>query len=292
MRWRNSNARSRLMSTPDEIRRWSDELAREPSSLVFLQLAEAMRRQGQLEIAQKIALRGLERHAYNADAHDLVARIAVDRRDYDRAVDEWESVLGLEPDHVGARKGLGYISYLEGRFQDAEYHLGHAAALVEDDTVISALRTVRRTSGGTTYSADDDVGDAESAPASQDPQRLFADVLADEGQTAVLLDPAGFVLGGLYIDPDGNDVSQELGAHLSGISDEARRAMRHLDIGEWRSIVFETHAAVVGMASTSDAGLLVVAASRATPIGRLRWLLDRCLGLADRWLSRDAGALS
>jgi len=30
----------------DEIRRWSDELAHEPNSLVFLQLAEALRAQG------------------------------------------------------------------------------------------------------------------------------------------------------------------------------------------------------------------------------------------------------
>ena len=53
----------------DDIRRWSDELARDPSSLVFLQLGEALRRQGQLEVALKIALRGLERHPRNVDAH-------------------------------------------------------------------------------------------------------------------------------------------------------------------------------------------------------------------------------
>jgi len=34
------------MSTTDEIRQWSEELARDPASLVFLQLAEALRRQG------------------------------------------------------------------------------------------------------------------------------------------------------------------------------------------------------------------------------------------------------
>src|ERR1051325_6771370 len=117
------------MSTPDEIRRWSDELAQEPSSLVFVPLGEALRQQGQLDIALKVALRGLERHSYSADAHDLVARIAVDRRDYLRAAAEWQTVLGIDPDHVGARKGLGYLSYLDGRFEEAEIHLGHAAAV-------------------------------------------------------------------------------------------------------------------------------------------------------------------
>ena len=39
----------------DEIRRLSDELAREPASLVFLPLGEALRRQGQTDFALKVA---------------------------------------------------------------------------------------------------------------------------------------------------------------------------------------------------------------------------------------------
>jgi hypothetical protein len=52
------------MSTTDEIRQWSDELARDPASLVFLQLGEALRRQGQADVALKVAMRGMERHPY------------------------------------------------------------------------------------------------------------------------------------------------------------------------------------------------------------------------------------
>src|SRR4029079_5227634 len=76
-RWPNCNARSRRRSMADEIRRWSEELAREPNSLGFLQLAEALRAQGQLAVALKIAQRGLDRHPGNADARALVDRIAV-----------------------------------------------------------------------------------------------------------------------------------------------------------------------------------------------------------------------
>jgi tetratricopeptide (TPR) repeat protein len=267
------------MSTPEEIRRWSAELAREPSSLVFLQLGEAMRQQGQLEIALKIALRGLERHSYTAEAHDLVARIAVDRRDLERAREEWETVLGIEPGHVGARKGLGYLSYVRGNFDEAEYHLGHAAA-GGDDGVLTALATVRRTSDSPFAVEEVDV-ESESM---SDPQRLFADLLVDEGQTAMLLDSAGLVLGGLYVDGDGNDVSQETGAHLTAVSEEVKRATRHLEIGQWCSVVFETHAAVIAMAPGVDDSLLVVAASKATPLGRLRWLVDQCVIRASRYL--------
>jgi tetratricopeptide (TPR) repeat protein len=265
----------------DDIRRWSDELAREPASLVFLQLGEALRRQGQLEIALKIALRGLERHPRHAEAHDLVARIAVDRRDFDRAFDEWETVLRIAPNHIGAMKGLGYVCFQQGRFDDAERYLAGAAAGGGGAAVNAALETVRRSSTGATTSAFD------ALPAVEPPW-LFADLLLDEGQTALLLDVNGYVLAGIYQDDRGNDLAQEIGAQLSGISDEVLRATRRLDIGEWKSIVFETQVAVVAMAPGADDSLVVVAASRATPLGLLRRLVDRCAARAALWLAREA----
>src|SRR5919106_3479280 len=99
----------------DEIRRLSEELARDPASPVYLQLGEALRRGGQLDLALKVALRGLERHPHDADAHDLLARIAVDRGELERALDEWDMALRLAPEHVGARKGLGFICFQQGR---------------------------------------------------------------------------------------------------------------------------------------------------------------------------------
>jgi tetratricopeptide (TPR) repeat protein len=261
----------------DDIRRWSDELARDPSSLVFLQLGETLRRQGQLDIALKLALRGLERHPRHIQAHDLVARIAVDQGDFARALDEWETVLRLAPDHVGAMKGLGYLCFQQGRLDDAEQYLSQAVAGGAGADVSSALAMVRRSSGSTSvWSAD-----ASSPP---DPQRIFADLLLDDGQTALLLDGNGYVLGGLYLDSTGDDVSQDIGAQLSGISDEVERSMRHLDIGRWRSIIFETQVAVVAMAPAADDTLVVVAASRSTPLGLLRRLLDRCAERAAGWL--------
>ena len=111
----------------------------------------------------------------------------------------------------------------------------------------------------------------------------------DDGQTALLLDANGYVLGGVYVDADGDDVSQDIGAQLSGISEEVLRAMRHLVIGAWRSITFETQAAVVAMSPAADDALVVVAASRATPLGLLRRLLDRCAERAARWLGAAGG---
>jgi len=265
------------MSTTDEIRQWSEELARDPASLVFLQLGEALRRQGQTDVALKIAMRGMERHPSNADAHDLMARIAVDRREFDRAISEWETVLRVKPEHLGALKGLGYVSFQQGRLDDAQRYLSGAAAQGAGNDVTAALDTVRRSSVET-------VAAVPEPTTATDSQMLFADLLVEEQQTALLLDTNGYVLGGLYLDPDGKDLAQEIGAQLSGISDEVVRAMRHLDVGEWRSIVFETEAAVVAMAPAPQASLLVVAGSRATQLGLLRRLLERCAGRAASWL--------
>jgi tetratricopeptide (TPR) repeat protein len=267
----------------DDIRRWSEELARDPSSLVFLQLGEALRRQGQLEVALKIALRGLDRHQRNVAAHDLVARIAVDRRDFARAFVEWELVLKIQPDHVGAMKGLGYLCFHQGRLEEAEQYLNKAAAGGAASDVRNALNMVRRTSGGVSLST---VESAAPPPSpANDPQYLFVDQLLDEGQTALLLDASGYVLAGVYLDVDGKNVSADIGAQLSGISDEVRRSTRHLDIGDWTAITFETHAAVVAMAPVAPDNLIVIAASRATPLGLLRRLLDRCSAFAAEWLA-------
>jgi len=265
------------MSTTDEIRQWSEELARDPASLVFLQLGEALRRQGQTDVALKIAMRGMERHPSNADAHDLMARIAVDRREFDRAIVEWEAVLRVAPEHLGAMKGLGYVAFQQRRLQEAERYLSSAAAQGAGEDVSAALDTVRRSSVEVVSATVD-----SSMPT--DAQWLFADLLVEDQQTALLLDTNGYVLGGIYLDPDGHDLAHEIGAQLSGISDEVVRAMRHLDIGDWRSIMFETEAAVVAMAPAPQGSLLVVAASRATPLGLMRRLLELCSVRAASWL--------
>lgn len=273
----------------DQIRHWSDELARDPNSLVFLELGETLRRQRQLDVAHKIALRGVERHPRNADAHDLIARIAVDRGDLRTARERWAIVLQLVPGHAGALKGMGYVSYQEGRFGDAERYLSHVASN-GDERVTNALETVRRSSMSLPAVPEPEAAPTGPPGAADDPMRLFADLLVDDGQTAILLDAAGYVLGGVYLDASGADVAGDVGAQLSGITDEARRAMRRLDIGDWKTLTFETQVAVVAMAPSLDASLVVVAASRATPLGLVRRLLARCTDRATEWLERGVGA--
>jgi tetratricopeptide (TPR) repeat protein len=282
----------------DDVRRWSDELARDPASLVFLPLGETLRRQGQLDLALKIALRGLERHSHNVDAHDLLARIEVDRGELQRAFDEWDMVLRLAPNHLGALKGLAFVRFQQGNAAEAEQYLQRAAEQGDDAEVAAALANIRRgglTRDGVARGAKDGAArpapsDSSYAPraAPNDPRTLFAEILGEHEQTALLLDDQGLVLAGVYLGDDGSDVGAEVGAELSGVTDAARRATKHLAIGDWRSIVLETEVAVVTMAPSIGDGLLVVAASKATPLGLVRRALDRCLERARQWLGAEA----
>lgn len=269
----------------DEVRLWSEELARDPSSLVFLPLSDTLRRQGQLDLARKIALRGLERHPHHPDAHDQLARIEVDRGELQSAFDEWDMVLRLVPGHVGAIKGMAFVRFQQGRMDEAEQLLMQAQGNLEDSDISAAIDTVRRSSGVT-------LAQVVAGELPADPHLLFADMLADD-QTAIMLDSEGLVLAGAYYSAAGVDVAQEVGASLSGVHEEALRAARYLEIGAWRSILFETEAATMSLAPAPNhgpaaGGLVMVAASPATPLGQLRRVLDRCLSRASAWLDQNA----
>lgn len=271
----------------DHVRLWSDELARDPASLVFLPLAETLRRRGQVELARKVATRGVERHPENPDAHDQLARILTDAGDLAAAYEAWRVVLRLVPAHVGAMKGMAFVRFQQGELAEAERLLIEAHRHEQEpDEITDAIRNVRQ-SGPRRL-----VGEP-AAELPGDPRHLFAGVLEEE-HAAILLDTEGLVLAGAY-SVGGRDVTEDVGATLSGVSGEANRATRHLNIGAWRSITFEAQRAVVsltpvGVNDTGPSGLLLLAAPPTTPLGLLHRVLDRCLARAREWLGPGGSA--
>jgi len=128
----------------EDIRVLTAQLAADPSSLVFLPLAEALRRRGQLDAAEKVALAGLTRYPELADAHDLLARILGDRGDLERAFDEWDIALRHDARHAGAHKGIGFLYYVAGDLPKALQHLESALqADPEAEGVAAAAARVR-----------------------------------------------------------------------------------------------------------------------------------------------------
>jgi tetratricopeptide (TPR) repeat protein len=309
--------------------------------MVFVPLGDALRRRGQLEPALKVATRGLERHPYDADAHDLLARIHADRGELENAMDEWSAALRVAPHHAGALKGMGFACFQSGRSAEAERYLVAAVAADPGDPTIDAalsrLRVPQDEANGPGRPEDASMNGAGEAVAAlaqlplaqlplaqpplaqpplaqpglapaQDPELafatasaagappdardVFADLLGDGEQTALLLDPHGYVLAGAYVVADGRDVAQEVGGALSGVSEEAHRAMRHLGLGEWSSIVFEAEVAAIAMAPVAQDGeiaIALVAAARTVPLGLVRRLLRRVSERGGAWLAGSAG---
>ncbi|HEX8717936.1 MAG TPA: tetratricopeptide repeat protein [Gemmatimonadaceae bacterium] len=277
----------------DEIRRLSEELAREPSSLVFVQLGEALRRSRQPDLALQVARRGLERHPHHPAAHDLLARVHVDRGELQDALDEWSVVLAVAPEHAGARRGMGYVLFKQGRLEEAEQQLAAAArADGADAGAGTALRMVRRmlryTSSAPAQASPAGASMADAQQRVQEEARcLFAEALGDADQTALLLDGHGLVLAGAYVTSDGTDVAQEIGAALAGTREEITRVTQHLHLGAWTTLVAETRVATIAMAPVMTDSLVLAAAARSVPLGLVRRLLDRCARRATTWLTED-----
>src|SRR5438046_508514 len=128
----------------DEVKTLSSQLAQDPDSLVFVRLGEMLRQKGQFDAAHRVALTGLERHPHLADAHDLYARILADKRDYERAFDEWDMARRIAPGHMGALKGLAFLYFKVGDVAQAVAHLEEAERVAPDDfTIQQALAMVR-----------------------------------------------------------------------------------------------------------------------------------------------------
>jgi len=111
----------------------------------------------------------------------------------------------------------------------------------------------------------------------------FADVIGEGDLTVLLLDGAGGVTAGIYLDSLGRDVSREIGAALGAIGSEANQAMRHLPLGSWRSISCECEDANLAIAPSDDDDVIVVAAAPGIPIGFVRRVLDHAAERVLTW---------
>lgn len=276
----------------DRLQAWKDELARDASSVVFVPLVDALRRMGRLDEARRYALRGLERHPHLPGAHDALARVMSDLGDDGQARDEWEFALRLDPAHQASLRGLGFLAYKRRDLAAAEQHLARALhAHPADDGLATALRRVRSELRGAEPPAATTVAGNGTPPlrlvrksAADEARQLFAPLLGDGDRTALLLDHDGLVLAGSYVDGNGRDVAEEIGAHLSGLAEEATRALEQLGLGHWQSMLVEAQHATVGLAPGLEGAVVLVAAARDTQVGLVRRLLTQACRRAATWM--------
>lgn len=288
----------------DDIRGLTAQLAADPASLVFLPLAEALRRRGQLDAARKVAVGGLHRYPDLADAHDLLARILGDQRDFERAFDEWDIALRLDPDHAGAHKGIGFLYFVAGDAASARTHLERAAAALPGDDGVRAALERLGPAAPAAPSAPEVTPPAEppaavparepplaaairhaapGTPPASGPQQP-APPFDAEGADLVLVDGHGQRLAGRLRAPGGAEVADPVAAELAGVSREAERAARLLGLGAWKGLAAEVEGGHVVIVPAAPDAVLLLVRERDIPLGRLGVVAGRVAGAARRWL--------
>ena len=258
------------------IKALTSELAQNPESMAFLELAETLRVRGQLHGAAKVLVAGLARHPNSADAHDLYARVLVDMGHLRHGFEEWTAAIESDPRHVGARKGLGFLCFRWGDLDGALEHLELAlAADPLDASVVQALRMVR-----------DAAENANVAPVENAVPGVF-DGLEGAPHGPLLVDSRGRVLGGGMCDAAGQDVSEDVAAFVSGGAQEAERTARILELGAWQWMAIEGPGGNLHLSRPTQKSLLVVARDRSVPVGRLTMLAAKASEVAREWLEEQ-----
>jgi tetratricopeptide (TPR) repeat protein len=282
----------------DDIRALTARMAEEPGSLAFLELAEALRRRGQLEAAFKVARGGLSRYPGLADAHDLMARVLSDQGDLAGAFDAWSSALQLDPMRTSALKGIAFLYFRAGDTPAALDHLQRAMDVDPDDPTIrqalgrigagSAPSSAQRATAGPSSREPVVRADATSAPTPALPSvggtpGLFDGV--DGGERGLLLiDANGLRLGGELTSAGGEEAGDRVAAQLAGVSREAARATRLLGLGSWHAIAIECPDRHLVLAQSTADTVLLASRDPATPIGRVGLLAERAARAARTWL--------
>ena len=251
------------MPAADEIRRWSNELATDPQSLAFADLAEAFRQQGDLETAERLATRGLERHPTNGPALNVLARIAEARGDLNAAAAFWERSRLYNPTPTaGAANGSVPSPRINGNGNGNGHGHGHGHG--HGYAATPAAGSVRLT-GASYPTASYAAVPAFSATIALPPTR-------PEVVRSLVADADGLLLAS----PQPSDdmaVLEAMAAAVAGVGDDAARAMKHLNLGNWHALVLETGGDSLAIAPAPAGSLTVLSVAPHVPIGRVRALL-------------------
>ena len=268
--------------TEREIERWTREVADDPGAPSFVDLARAYRAQGRRDAARDVVLQGLEERPEHVRAHALLALIYVEDGEREKAGDEWQIALRLEPGNFDANRGLGFLALERGDLRAARRHLEAAAEARPDDSAVGqAMEVLERREAA--RGSRPTVGSHRAG--ARDPSRLF-DELADESLFlgGVVLDAQGLIVAG-RIEPDGGR-NERLGALINTAVEEARRATDVLGLGGWEGLRMDCDDATLHVAGLPDDAVVLLAVESGAPAGWSVRTADRARRLARRFVER------
>jgi tetratricopeptide (TPR) repeat protein len=188
---------------PILVRQWTDEVAGDPRSLAFLPLAGLYHRSGRRDAALRLCLRGLAHYPENVEAHCLLGDLYRAGGDLDKAFDEWDIALHLDPAHIAARRNIGLLCLQREEWERARRHLERAVADTPGDPALAAAlqRATLAGAGADQGKPGRDATEAETAArplpslmtSLQQPVERFAD--AARARAVLLINARGKLLG-------------------------------------------------------------------------------------------------
>ncbi len=119
----------------DDLRK---RLEREPGSRLFAQLAEELRKVGELDEAIRVAREGLARHPAYPSARMTLGRALFDLGDRRAACEELRAVVAAAPDNILAYRLLGEALEGQGLFDEAAAHYRTVLLLAPGDKAAEA----------------------------------------------------------------------------------------------------------------------------------------------------------
>jgi tetratricopeptide (TPR) repeat protein len=275
-------------STRRSLQELSAEVATNPNSTAFVELAAAYRELGDLERALRLCLRGLQRHPTHVEAHYELGRLYEARGERELALDEWNVVRQLAPDHVATRLALAGLYVQEGRAREAEAELRALDQLAPGDAQAAELRKQLRAAPRVKAREASEGGNGGARVASPPTGEVFESLRAEyPGALGVLLaDEHGTVIEGRVPGGNGDPVAR-VGVNLAGARAEAERIAAYLRMGELRGMAVESGGRRL-VISLVGRNVVIVAMSTELPAGQAARLVQRACEIAEAYLKRKA----
>ena len=125
-------------SARDEIARLEQEYQNDPEGRLFVHLAEAYRKSGELERARDLLQQGLAQYGDLVSARLVLGQVLAEMGDGTRAREAWETVVRQDAENETALRALADLEFGAGRRGDALRYYRRLADLGVDDEALTS----------------------------------------------------------------------------------------------------------------------------------------------------------
>jgi tetratricopeptide (TPR) repeat protein len=128
-----------VVSLLGKIAGYTEILAKDPRSTIFVPLCEAYRQMGLLDDALDIALKGVRTLPSFSPGYTVLGRIQAQRGAYEEAIAAFEKVLETDDESLAALRGLARIRLRKGEIEQAGKLLQRVIVLKPDDAAAQKM---------------------------------------------------------------------------------------------------------------------------------------------------------